>query len=260
MTPEPHDDMKRDLETITQFCDARLGQAEIPDFPGSENGLQIANNGKVTKIGAAVDAGMEPFKKATAARIDYLIVHHGLYWSPPVPLIGSSYQKIKLALDSNLALYGSHLPLDRHPEIGNNAIIAQKLGLCIKSTILPYEGVDIGLLAEGIESRQELRASLENLFPEGIQAIEFGSEHLEEIAVLSGSGHSAAGEILEAGADTLVTGELRQHHFNMAQELGLNLYACGHYATETFGVDALGREVAKEFDLPYQFIETGCPL
>ena len=252
--------MSIDLETIACFCDDRVKWSEIPDFPGSENGLQVTNDGQVTKIGAAVDAGLEPFRKAIAAGIDFLIVHHGLYWNPPVPLVGSAYQKVKLLLDNNLAVYGSHLPLDRHPEIGNNAIIAQKLGLRNNSTILPHEGVDIGLLTEGIESRQELRASLESLFPDGIQAIEFGPEHIKKIAILSGSGHRAVDEILEAGAETLVTGELRQHHFNMAQELALNLYACGHYATETFGVDALGREVGEQFSLPYEFVETNCLL
>jgi len=82
----------------------------------------------------------------------------------------------------------------------------------------------------------------------------------EKIAILTGSGQSAVDQILVCGADTLVTGELKQHHFNMAQELKLNLYACGHYATERFGVDALGREVSQKFGLPYEFIETNCPL
>ena len=249
-----------DLETISKFCDKRVERSEVPDFPGSFNGLQVANNGRVTKIGAAVDAGLEPFRKAIDYEIDFLIVHHGLYWNPPIPLVDLAYEKINLLLENNLAIYGSHLPLDKHPEIGNNAIIAQKLGLEAISTFLPHEGVDIGLLTEGIDSRQELRASLKNLFPAGIQAIEFGAKRLSKIAILSGSGHSAVEKILEIGTDTLVTGELRQQHFNLAQEQGLNLYACGHYATETFGVDALGREVARNFTLPYQFIDTQCPL
>ncbi len=252
--------MSAELEVVSRFCNDRLKIEDVPDFPGAENGLQIANDGQVTKVGAAVDAGMEPFRKAVDANIDFLIVHHGLYWNPPVPLIGVAYEKIKLLLQNNIAVYSSHLPLDGHPEIGNNAIIARKLGLRTNSTIFPYEGVDAGLLTEGIESRQELRASLENLFPNGIQAIEFGPENLERIAILSGSGNSVVSEILGVGTNTLVTGELRQHHFNMAQELGLNLYACGHYATETFGVDALGREVGKQFGLGYEFIETSCPL
>ena len=122
------------------------------------------------------------------------------------------------------------------------------------------EGVDIGLLAKASGSRGDLRSKLQNLFPNGINAMEYCSDKPETIAVLTGSGQSAVDKILDAGSDTLVTGELRQHHFNLAQELRLNLYACGHYATETFGVDALAREVSEKFDLPYEFIETPCPL
>ena len=248
------------LEEIISYCDQRTQRAEIPDFPGAENGLQVENDGSVAKVGAAVDAGIEPFRKAVAANIDFLIVHHGLYWTPPLPLVGSAYDKVKVLLENNLALYGSHLPLDRHPEIGNNAILASKLELSPCGTFLPHEGVDIGLLAESSHSRDDLRHRLENLFPKGITAMEFGSEKPEQVAILTGSGQRAVDKILDAGSDTLVTGELRQHHFNLAQELRLNLYACGHYATETFGVDALAREVAEKFDLPYEFIETPCPL
>ena len=248
------------LEEIVRFCNERTECCEIPDFPGSENGLQVTNGGEVSKVGATVDAGLEPFRKAAEAGIDFLIVHHGLYWNPPVPLVGTAYEKVKLLLDRNIALYGSHLPLDRHPEIGNNAILARKLELTPRTTFLPHEGVDVGLLAKGSLSRDELRSKLEALFPQGISTMEFGSEKPEGIAILTGSGQSAVDKILEAGADTLITGELRQHHFNVAQEQRLNLYACGHYATETFGVDALAREVSEQFGIPYQFIETTCPL
>jgi dinuclear metal center YbgI/SA1388 family protein len=163
-------------------------------------------------------------------------------------------------LDNNLAVYGCHLPLDCHPEIGNNAILAQKLGLIPYGSFLPFEGTDIGLLAESSLKRTDLRNQLQDLFPMGITAIEFGSESPQKIALLTGSGQSAVDKILDAGTDTLITGELKQHHFNMAQELKLNLYACGHYATETFGVDALAQEVAEKFDLPYEFIPTECTL
>ena len=252
--------MMAELSEIIAFCDNRTERLDVPDFPGSENGLQVANDGTVSKVGAAVDAGLEPFGKAIASGIDLLIVHHGLYWTPPLPLVGLAYDKVKLLLDNNLALYGSHLPLDRHPEIGNNAILASKLELSACGTFLPYEGVDIGLLAKASGSRDDLRSKLENLFPNGINAMEYGSNKPEKIAVLTGSGQSAVDKILDAGTDTLITGELRQHHFNLAQELRLNLYACGHYATETFGVDALAREVSEKFDLPYEFVETPCPL
>ena len=245
---------------LVEFCDQRTKCTDIPDFAGSHNGLQIANNGSIFKIGAAVDAGLVPFQKAAEADVDFLIVHHGLFWTPPIPIVGNAYEKTKLCIESNLAVYGSHLPLDCHPEIGNNRLLADKLGLSPKATFLPYEGVDIGLIATCAYNVEELRNRLANLFPKGFHSMEFGSEHPKNIAILTGSGQSAVDQILSAGADTLVTGELKQHHFNLAQELGLNLYTCGHYATETFGVDALAQEAAKAFDLPYEFIGMECPL
>ena len=247
-------------EDIVKFCNHRTNLTEIKDFPGAWNGLQIQNSGCVSKIGASVDAGLVPFQNAVSKKIDFIITHHGLFWTPPIPLTGPAYEKTKLCIDNNLAVYGSHLPLDCHPEIGNNAILAQKLQLEPIASFLPYEGVDIGLITENNQPRKDLAKRLNSLFPMGIHSMEFGSETPSKIAILTGSGQSAVDKILEAGADTLITGELKQHHFNLAQELKLNLYACGHYATETFGVNALAQEVAKKFDLPYEFIPSECTL
>ena len=247
-------------EDIVNYCDQRTKISEIKDFPGAFNGLQIQNLGTISKIGASVDAGLVPFQNAISKGIDYIITHHGLFWSPPFPITGPAYQKVKLCLDHNLAVYGSHLPLDCHPEIGNNAILAQKLGLLPTSSFLPYEGVDIGLITRNTQSKKDLSNRLESLFPKGINSLEFGTEKPSTIAILTGSGQSAVDKILNAGTDTLITGELKQQHFNLAQELKLNLYACGHYATETFGVDALAQEVAEKFDLPYEFIPSECML
>jgi dinuclear metal center YbgI/SA1388 family protein len=247
-------------EDIVKFCNQRTNLSEIKDFPGAFNGLQIQNSGSVSKIGASVDAGLVPFQNAISKKIDFIITHHGIFWTPPIPLTGPAYEKTKLCIDHNLAVYGSHLPLDCHPEIGNNAILAQKLQLEPIASFLPYEGVDIGLITENNQSRKDLANRLNSLFPKGIHSMEFGSETPSTIAILTGSGQSAVDKILDAGADTLITGELKQQHFNLAQELKLNLYACGHYATETFGVDALAQEVAARFDLPYEFIDTDCTL
>lgn len=249
-----------ELTQIVSFCDRRTRRTEITDFPPAQNGLQIENHGMVRKIGAAVDAGAEPFRKAVEAGVDFLIMHHGLYWVPPVPLTGVAYQKTRLAIENNLALYASHLPLDCHPEIGNNALLAKALGLSRNDTFLPYEGNQIGLLANAPDSRDELRERLEKLFQGKITCIEAGSANPRRIAILTGSGSSAVEHLPTLGVDTLITGELKQHFFNYAQEHHLNLYLCGHYQTETFGVKALGGEVSKYFDLPFEFIPTDCPL
>ena len=141
-------------EDIVKFCNQRTNLSEIKDFPGAFNGLQIQNSGSVLKIGASVDAGLVPFQNAISKKIDFIITHHGLFWTPPIPLTGPAYEKIKLCIDHNLAVYGSHLPLDCHPEIGNNAILAQKLELEPIASFLPYEEVDIGLITKNTQSRK----------------------------------------------------------------------------------------------------------
>jgi dinuclear metal center YbgI/SA1388 family protein len=248
------------LRDVVNYCDQRIHRDEVSDFEGAFNGLQLENNGEISKICASVDAGLVPFRLAIEKKADFLVCHHGMYWTPPNPLTGSNYEKIKLCIDANLALYGCHLPLDCHPEIGNNALLANKLGLEPCGSFLPFEGVDIGLITTSSYDRKELVERLTDLFPKGFHAMEFGMGKPEKIAILTGSGQSAVDQILAQGADTLLTGELKQHHFNFAQEMELNLYACGHYATECFGVDALAREVAQKFDIPYEFIATDCPL
>lgn len=248
------------LQEIVEYCDERVRLSEISDLPNAFNGLQVANRGEVTKIGAAVDAGLDPFEKATAAGINFLIVHHGLFWEPPIPVVGHNLKKLRVLMDADCAVYSSHLPLDCHPEIGNNAHLAKLLDLEPLETFLDFDGTDIGLIATPPGDRQALSKALQSLFPQTYCAIECGSARPERVAIVTGSGVSAINELKKHGADTLITGELKQNYFNVAQEVGLNLYLCGHYATETFGVSLLAAEVAEKFDLPWEFVKTECPL
>lgn len=247
------------LEDLVAFCDKRTRRTAFKDAPGAFNGLQVANNGRVTKIGAAVDAGVIPFQKAVAAGVDFLIVHHGMYWDMPRPLTGPVYERVATLFHGNCALYSCHLPLDGHPEIGNNALLAQQLGLKPTRPFLVRDDVAIGWIAPSRLSRANLRARLGKLY-ERVIAIEHGSVAPRAIAFCSGSGNSAIPELAAAGVDTLVTGELREEWFNRAQEEKLNLYLCGHYATEVHGVKALAAELARKFRLPWEFVATENPL
>ncbi len=247
------------LTDLVTYCDTRTRRAAFKDAPGAINGLQVANDGRATKIGAAVDAGLVPFQRAVAAGVDFLIVHHGMFWGAPQPLTGPAYERVAELVRGNCALYSNHLPLDGHPEIGNNALLARSLGWKKTEPFLLHEGESIGRLVRAKVKRAELRAKLEQLYGRVI-AIECGSAAPRAVAFCSGAGNSAVPQLAVAGADTLVTGELREEWFNVAQEQRLNLYLCGHYATEVHGVKALAAELAKKFGLPWEFIATDNPL
>lgn len=247
------------LSDLVDYCDRRTRRSAFKDAPGACNGLQLANDGRVTKIGAAVDAGVVPFQHAVAAGVDFLIVHHGMYWDMPRPLTGAAYERVATLLHGNCALYSNHLPLDGHPQIGNNALLARQLALKPTRPFLVRDGEAIGCIAKSKLTRSAIRRKLDSLYPR-VVAIEYGSAAPREIAFCSGSGYSAIPELLTAGVDTLVTGELREDCFNRAQEEKLNLYLCGHYATEVHGVKALAAELAKKFRLPWEFIGTENPL
>jgi len=247
------------LAELVAWCDRRTRRAAFVDFPGAANGLQVANRGRVTRIGAAVDAGLAPFERAAAAGVDFLIVHHGLFWAPLQPVTGPNYRKLATLLRADCALYSSHLPLDAHPQIGNNVQLARQLGLRPARPFLEHEGEAIGLIARATATRAALRRRLAALYPR-VTAIECGATRPGAIAFCSGSGNGAVPALVPAGVDTLVTGELREEWFNYAQEHRLNLYLCGHYATEVHGVRALAAELAKKFRLPWEFIATENPL
>ena len=247
------------LTEVTHYCDKRTRRTAYKDFPGSHNGLQVANDGRITRIGAAVDAGLVPFEQAAERGIDFLIVHHGLFWNGVQALTGPVYGRFAALLRGNCAVYSSHLPLDGHEEIGNNALLARQLGLKVKRPFQFHESEPIGWIAPNKLKRAQLCARLEELYPR-VVTIDCGSAAPKQIAFCSGSGNSAVPQLLAASADTLITGELREEWFNYAQENQLNLICCGHYATEMHGVKALAAELAKKFRLPWEFIETANPL
>jgi dinuclear metal center YbgI/SA1388 family protein len=247
------------LEDLVTYCNERTRLTAYTDAPGAKNGLQVANRGTVTRIGAAVDAGLVPFRTAVQAGVDFLIVHHGMYWDMPQLLTGPVYDRVATLIEGNCALYSNHLPLDGHPEIGNNVLLARQLGLIPDQPFMLIEGEAVGYSAPWSQSRSDLQTALEALY-DRVVPINCGSTQPTRIAFCSGSGNSAMKELIKTGIDTMVTGELREEWFNVAQERGINVFLCGHYATEVHAVQALAAELADKFDLPWEFIRTENPL
>ena len=243
------------LTDIVRYADERLRLTEIEDYPNALNGLQIENAGTVTKIGAAVDASGQTMQMAVEQGIDLLVVHHGLFWPGLQSITGSLYRALKLALEHNLALYSVHLPLDFHPQIGNNALLAAALGLKNTRPFLESKGQPLGLQAEVDLRRDDLLTQLENSLGGPVRCIGTGPMETKRIGLVTGG---AGGEIYaaaRAGVDTYVTGEAPHWAAVAAEELGINLFLGGHYATETFGVKALAGELAQRFDVPWEFLD-----
>src|SRR5688500_14833648 len=174
-----------ELEELVRYCDKRTRRSAFKDAPGAFNGLQVANRGRVRKIGAAVDSGVVPFQKAVAAGVDFLIVHHGMYWDMPRPLEGAVYDRVATLIQGDCALYSNHLPLDGHPEIGNNALLAKQLGLVPSKPFLVRDGEAVGCIAASRLDRATLRSRLERAYSRVI-AIECGTRAPRAIAFCSG--------------------------------------------------------------------------
>lgn len=244
-----------DLAEIVRYTDELLRLPEIDDYPNALNGLQIENSGEVKKLGAAVDASGAVFQLAVEHGIDLLLVHHGLFWAGLRPLTGSLFRAVKLATEHNLALYSAHLPLDSHSTLGNNALLARALGFEKTEPFLEMKGRPLGLRAEVSLRRDELLAKLEESLGGPVRCIGTGPMAVRRVGLVTGG---AGGEIYEAaraGIDSYITGEAPHWAAVAAEELGINLFLGGHYATETFGVKALAAHLAERFELPWEFLD-----
>jgi dinuclear metal center YbgI/SA1388 family protein len=243
------------LETIVAHCDKILRTRDIGDYDGAANGLQVENTGAVTRLAAAVDASLATVKLAIAAKADLLIVHHGLFWSSSHPWTGKRRELLQLLIEKNLAVYSSHLPLDAHPQLGNNAQLCAALGLKNLKPFFTSHGQPIGFKAQLKISRADLAERLERATGAKPRILPGGKSICETIGVVTGG---AGGDLKIAaaeGVDTFITGEGPHWTYALAEELGLNVFYGGHYATETFGVRALAAELSKKFKLPWEFLD-----
>ncbi len=243
------------LQEIVAFLDAELRIAEIPDYSGAVNGLQLANGGTVTKVAAAVDASLPVVQAAVAAGADLLVVHHGMFWQGAQPLTGAFYRKIKSAMDGGLAIYSAHLPLDVHPEMGNNILLMRELGFVPSGTFFDWKGTRLGLVAEVTISRDDLRLGLSAAVGGSVHLCPGGPALVRKVGLVTGGAGSEVALCAREGIDTFITGEGPHWSYPLAEELGINLLYGGHYATETFGVKALARRLGGDFGLPWTFID-----
>ncbi len=240
---------------LVSYLDELLNVHAIPD--ASLNGLQVEGKAEVELVGLAVDACAEIFHQAVAAQVDLLIVHHGLFWGKPEPLVGSHLRRVKLLLDAGLNLYAAHLPLDLHPEVGNAAQLAQLLGLQAVAGFGEYQGVKVG-----VEARPDQPMAFEELVSRVKEKVNaearvdaFGPAVVRRVGIVTGSGASVLPEAIATGLDTFITGEPRHSSFHPSREEGVNCIYAGHYCTETLGVKALGSRLEQVFGLGTRFFD-----
>jgi len=246
---------KASLATLVKHCDRLLRTAAIGDYDGAANGLQVANRGTTTRIAATVDASLATVKLAIAAKADLLIVHHGLFWSPTHPWTGLKYELLRALIENNLAVYSSHLPLDAHPKLGNNAQLCAALGFKRLRPFFASHGQTIGFQTVTNISLTELAALLARATGDEPRVMPGGPKLCRRIGVVTGG---AGGDLKIAaaeGVDTFITGEGPHWTYALAEELGLNVLYGGHYTTETFGVKALAAHLSKKFRVPWTFLD-----
>jgi dinuclear metal center YbgI/SA1388 family protein len=243
------------LAAIVKHCDRILRTKEIGDYDGAANGLQVENGGTVSRIAATVDASLATVRLAIAAKADLLIVHHGLFWGPAHPWTGKKYELLRLLVENNLAVYSSHLPLDAHPRLGNNAQLCAALGLKNLRPFFATHGQFIGFQSRTKISRAKLAAKLARATGAKPRIIPGGGESCQRIGVVTGGAGGDLKLAASEGVDTFITGEGPHWTYALAVELELNVFYGGHYATETFGVKALAAELSKKFGVSWDFLD-----
>lgn len=228
------------------------------------NGLQVPGKAEIGKLATGVSASAELFERGAAADADLLLVHHGLFWgSSPTPIDARMKRRLKLLFDSDIGLAAYHLPLDAHPELGNNALIARGLGSETLEPFALHDGEPIGFIArfpgDGLMADDlfERTAALTERIP---LVLDSGPERIRSVAIVSGGGCDYLRDAIVAGADAFLTGEPTERVMSEAKEASIHFIAAGHYATETFGVKALGEHLSEHFELEHLFIEVPNPI
>lgn len=250
--------MQRD--ELTTFLANYLKSDEYND--DCPNGLQVEGAKEVKKIFTAVSASVELFEIAAAEKADTIVVHHGIIWKFERPLYKGGYrERIRLLLANNINLYGFHLPLDAHPEIGNNAQLCRRMEVKNMRPFGDVKGQYIGMKGE-IEKidKRTFFNRISNLVDRDPLIFDYGPEQIEKVGVISGGAQKYLYQAVSAGLDVFLTGEVSEHIMHYAKEEKIHFVSAGHYATEKFGVIALGDLLKEQFDIEITFIDINNPV
>ena len=245
------------LNNVTAFIDELLNINQFKDY--APNGLQVEGKEKLKKIVTGVSASQALIDAAIDAQADMIIVHHGWFWKDENPCItGMKYRRLKALMDNEISLLGYHLPLDAHPEYGNNAQLAKRLDIHTED-VMDEQGVgNYGRLNE-YTSLEELGKRIEKSLGRKPLLISGGDHAIRRVAWCTGGAQNRIEMAAQKGVDAYISGEISEHTVHVARELGLHYIAAGHHATERYGVEVLGEHVAAKFGLDYEFIDIDNP-
>ncbi len=240
---------------LVAYLDRYLAIHAVPDSKDAFNGLQVEGRAEVRRVAVTVDACIATIEAAVARNADMMIVHHGLFWGAKAPVTGAYYRRLSTLIRNDLALYACHLPLDAHTEVGNNYVLAQRLGLTVEGMFAEFEGVPTGVWAETEMPLDDLVGRIGNTLNVTPHVIATGPKTVRKVGIVTGgAGHWI--DLADAiGCDTYVSGEGQHHTYFEAEERGLNVIYAGHYATETVGVQALAAHLEQLFGLETFFID-----
>ena len=252
------------LHDLAEYLDGYLRIADVPDAPNAVNGLQVENSGIVGRIVAAVDASQATIDGVIASLEPgqpppMILVHHGLFWDGNLPLTGRRYKRVAALLEHDIPLYSAHIPLDVHPEVGNNAVLAERLGLRVEGWFGDYRGIALGVWGHApasLSSREAIALELDRVLHTmkgSATLIPGGPERPSRIGIITGGAGNMIGDARAAGLDTYISGEGPHHTYFDAMEWGVNVVYAGHYATETLGVQAMASHLAERFGLEWEF-------
>jgi dinuclear metal center YbgI/SA1388 family protein len=245
-----------DRDTLVGYLDHFLRVAEIED--ASDNGLQVEGTGEIQMVAFAVDACQQAFHKAAQAGAQMLITHHGLFWGKSLMVKGIHRERLAYLVAHRLSLYSAHLPLDVHPEVGNNIQLARLLGLEPGGEHFgDYHGVLLGVIGTFTSpvSRDELAKRLEEKLGAAMTVLPYGPDIIKTVGIISGGAASMADQAATVGVDLFLTGEPSHSAFHPIAERGMNVIYGGHYATETLGLKALAGHLSEKFDVQTTFLD-----
>jgi dinuclear metal center YbgI/SA1388 family protein len=250
------------IDDLLSHLDELLDPGAFRDY--GPNGLQVPGRAEIERVVTGVSANRELIERALALRADLVLVHHGLFWDfHPTGLSPTLAERLRplMKYDINLAAY--HLPLDAHPHVGNNALLAIGLGCEVHEPFGEHRGTPVGragrLPGDGV-AIEELTERVRELCGQDPLVFDAGPERVRTIGIVSGAGADSLPEAVARGLDALLTGEPREHVMGDAREAGIHFIAAGHYATETFGVRALGERLEREFGIAHTFVDVPNPV